>query len=670
MPNAYGHNMDAFAWEVTGSAAGVVAAVAAIIFGVIPLWQGRRDVRRADTEPVEPKTLTGHRKPAEGQVSVGQLGEPVIVGEIPQTPPAFQLRGDLTSALAGRGPGTVLVYALTGMRGVGKTQVAAAYARSRINTKWRLVSWVNAADPVGLLNGLAETASRLGLGEPGGSVESAGEAVRHWLEADGQECLVVFDNVADLDHLAPYLPAAGGSQIILTSNNVDAASFGSALPVDVFTAEEGLAFLADRTGLDDEPGARDLGTELGWLPLAMAQAGAVIATQHLDYAAYLARLRSSPAGKYLDRVKGEPYPHGAADAITLAVEAVADIDPAGLCVPLLEVVALLSVAGVPRELLREAGRKELRRGRRRVPAEDVDIALGRLAAASLLSFSVDNTTVFAHRLTMRIVTERLAARGELSRRVAAVADLLLAATESLEQPWQNRLAARDTVQQITALHDHAGPYPAKRDADRAANLLRLRQWALQCLDELGDSFEQAIALGRLVVADSVRMLGESHPDTQAARNNLAHAYVDGGRVGEAIPLLERTLSNRVRLVGESHVSTLGWRNNLALAYQAAGRLGEAIPLLERTLSDRARLVGESDSDTLASRNNLALAYQAAGRVGEAIPLFERTLADRERVLGESHPDTLVSRNDLAGLYDVVGRLTEAKALRASAPASS
>ena len=180
-----------------------------------------------------------------------------------------------------------------------------------------------------MLAGLAQVAVAAGLGPAGEDAGVLAAGVRGWLEADGERRLLVFDNAVDLDELRPFIPSAGAAQVVITSSRRSAAGLGTGVPVDVFTEDEALAFLAERTGLDDAAGAREVAGELGFLPLGLAQAAALIAREHLGYGTYLERLRALPLAEYLGRVEGDAYPYKTAEAIVLSLLSVGDADPQG-----------------------------------------------------------------------------------------------------------------------------------------------------------------------------------------------------------------------------------------------------------------------------------------------------------------------------------------------------
>ena len=271
-----------------------------------------------------------------------------------------------------------------------------------------------------------------------------------------------------------------------------------------------------------------------------------------------------------------------------------------MCGAVMDLLAVLSAAGVRRSLIHAAGREGLPGRDGPLPGlapEAVDWALARLAGTSLLTFSVDGSAVSAHRLVMRVIRENLAASNALTGVCQAAAQLLDGLAESLRESWhEDRAAARDLVEQIMVLDESSARCPA--DCDLHHRMIRLRSWAALFLGYLLDSAAQAILIGERLVADQEQALGPDHPDTLASRNNLASAY------------------------------------------RAAGRTAEAITLHEQTLAARERILGPDHPDTLTSRNNLAATYRDAGRTAEAITLHEQTLADRERILGPDHPDTL------------------------------
>ena len=437
------------------------------------------------------------------------------------------------------GSRVVVVHALTGLRGVGKTHLAAAYARAKLAERWRLVAWINAGDLGGILAGLAEVAAELDVSQS--DAEDAARAVRRRLEIDGDRCLLVFDNAVDPELVEPFIPATGAARVIITSNHLSMANLGAGVPVDVFTKEEALAFLAERTGSADTAGAGVVAAELGYLPLALAQAAAVIAAQHLWYRTYLNRLRAMPVGKLLRPVEAGQYPRGMAATVLLSLEGVRSGDDTGICAAVMELLAVLSAAGVRRTLVHEAVRRGAVTGdgeAGELPAEVADRALARLAARSLLTFSVDGSGVSVHRLVMRVIRDQLAAADSLTSVCLTAAQLLEGLTRTLRQTWhQDRPAVRDLVEQIMALYESSVGCLA--DGDLARFIMRLRGLAIWFLNELGDSAAQAIVIAEPLLADQKRVLGTDHPETLTARNSLARAYLAVGRTAEAIRLHEQ-----------------------------------------------------------------------------------------------------------------------------------
>ena len=637
----------AFQWPPSGAnRLGVALTVAAVVSAALsgPLFYMAGRVR-----PVVPV-----RADQAAPVPAPPAGT-VVVGEIPREPAAFVARRTLDRLAAAAGAGRVAVLcAVTGLRGVGKTQVAAAYARDRVAQGWGLVGWINAEKRDVLLAGLARVADAVGAADPeGDSLESA-RRLREHLETRPGRTLLVFDDAADPDGLRPLLPATGSTQIVVTSTDRAFGGMGASVDVSVFTRPESLGYLAERTGLADQPGADVLAVELGDLPLGLAQAaatiGGAVSGRRLTYQEYLEQLSRVPVEEVLGRVPGDDYPRSTAAALLLSIQTVEDADASGLTSLVLRVVAALSPAGVRRDFLGGLQRPE---DERRVGA-----AVDRCARGSLLTWSVAGDVVIMHRLVGRVLRERDLAAGRWGGTVTAALDLLEPLVFDESQAWQRREEGAELSAQVEALWEADAAAGGSADRALTTRLLGARSWAVRHLSAAAD-LSRAISAGTRTLADSERLLGPDHPDTLAPRNNLGNAYRSAGRLGEAIPLFEQNLTDYERVLGPDHPDTLASRANLAVVYASAGRLGEAIPLFEQNLTDYERVLGPDHPDTRTARNNLATVYASAGRLGEATQMLEQNLADRERLFGPDHPDTLASRINLAAAYQAAGRLGEA-----------
>ncbi|MGK8511272.1 tetratricopeptide repeat protein [Nocardia asiatica] len=623
--------------------------------------------------------ITTHNHYYEGVATKAQARPSPLVGSrvgvsglVPQEPEHFIERAQVQELETGLAGGRTAVV-VTGMRGAGKTHLAAAYARRILAKREGLVAWINAETPQTLYTGLAAVADRFGVTAADGDTRESARLLRDYLGSSTEKHLLVFDNAEHVELIREFLPVHGGSRVVITTTN-QAMSALTPLVVDAgtgYTSEQAGAFLREATGITDDPdGENTLAEELGYLPLALAAAATAIrppSGPRLTYPAYLHRLRAQPLPQALRPREGQQYPWSVDRALLLSINAAEA--PTGnperdqVVGWLLGLFAVLAVSGVDRDLLVHPDSRL---------NEFVDEAITHCVRRSLLSWSTTGQTLLAHRLTARVLLERARDHDDTD-------SLLLHALEVIEprmfhsdEGWSRRAEGAHLVGQIEAILDKnliqsAAPPPSPRGwlrrrrtrpRTRQKRVLDIQRWATSQLITSVD-LRRATTFAQQTVAHHERVLGTDHPATLTSRNNLAYAYQETGRVAEAVPLYERNLADRERVLGTDHPATLASRNNLAYAYQETGRVAEAIPLFEQNLTDSERVLGTDHPDTLASRNNLAYAYQKAGRVAEAIPLHKQNRTDNERVLGTDHPAALTSRNNLALAYQKAGRVAEA-----------
>src|SRR5580704_11909712 len=517
---------------------------------------------------VRPALDTTAPAPAAAPAAWGAASGEIVVGAVPRQLSGFLPRPALLAQLAWAHQRGSVVQVVTGLPGAGKTHLAAAYARARLAADWRLVAWVQAGNAGNLLAGLSAVADAAGLpGGPGRDAAGAGQAVRALLEADGERCLLVFDDVADPGLVRPFVPAGGAAQVLITTTSQPAAELGTPVNVDVFSKEEALAFLAGRTG-QGETGAAPVAAELGFLPLALAHAVAVITGPKMGYRGYQKRLAALSLGEYLSPEGDEPYPRRVAESVLLSLDAVQVSDQTGVSSRVMAIMAVLSAAGVRRELLHVTGEAgALADGSRPVQAAAVDQALAGLAERSLLEVSLDGQAVVMHRLAARVVREALARHGRLTSVCRIAASVLEAHADELAE-FPDHPAILDLPEQVGALADNAARLADPADRELSDALLRLRFLALSQLIELGDG-ARAVAFGHQLPADLERLLGPDHPRTLDARESLATAYRMSGQAARAVPLLEETLIDCQRMLGVDDRRTKAVRANLSRAYREA-----------------------------------------------------------------------------------------------------
>jgi len=628
-----------------------LGALLQLLDGKEELLEGQHQIL-ADSQKTQ--TKLDDIRAAVQSAAISQPRGPLRFGARPTVADGFVKRSQFTRLLDSVVTQSAERTVLVGMRGCGKSQLAAALARHCENQDWQLVAWINSQSRESVLAGLSELG--LALGVPTGEDLTPEVLAQRCLSAlaskPASNRLVVLDNVERLDDLRDVVPRGQGLRVVATTTRHSGWDEQGWEQIDVseFTRSESVDHLRTKTGQDDQSAADAIAEQLGDLPLAISQAAASIKYEGWSLGEYLLRLSQAKLEDAVPKLDGDLYPEGVAFALWMAIEGVlerisaASVPRAEIARDQLGALALLAASGVPtRWLSAVAG-----------DAGEARKALAELRNSSICQVSDDGAAITIHRLQGQVFRETRSEDQEKEMLTAAAATLAAIDFDTIPQndTQKRRREALDRVTQLRAIAEQEHSHDLFTDP-RVGDLLTRALWYSADLGRPQEALSATTAVDVLA-----RILGPEHPRTLASRHNLAYAYQAAGRTDKAIDLYEGSLGDRVRTLGPDHPDTLANRNNLAGAHQAAGKATEAIDLYQQVVEDSLRILGPDHPQTLTSRHNLATAYQAAGRTDKAIDLFQQVLQDRLRILGPDHPDTLTTRNDLATAYGSTDRVAE------------
>ena len=387
-------------------------------------------------KPSGPARFPGADKSVQGKLArpetVAFPGRRAALSNIPIAVPLHFLgRDDALQAIDAalkRYEGRVAITALHGLRGVGKTTLAAAYAE-RHRGDYRATWWIRAQTSRRMRADLVSLGVRLGWVAADEKEEPALDKVRERLRDEGEGLLLIYDNAIDAASLKPYLPPGGAARVLVTSNAH--AWRGVAAPVEIrlWPKEIGADYLIARTGRDDErAGAQALSEALGGLPLAHEQAAAYCERLDMSLAEYARRLETTPT-KLLDAERDAPAEYHdrltVAKTFALAIDEAAKLHPAAE--PLIVHAALLAPEPIPLFLFSE-GREKFGEPLASQLADDgLDEALAALRAFALIDRetivderdpAIATETIRLHRLVRTVAAGRLQGEAaEAARRV-------------------------------------------------------------------------------------------------------------------------------------------------------------------------------------------------------------------------------------------------------------
>lgn len=500
-----------------------------------------------------------------------------------------------------------------------------------------------------------------------------------WLQSLDEDWLLFFDNADDPEiDLRPFFPPCDHGNIIITSRNPDCTIHAfpthASWKVSDLTPEDAVSLLlasSRRNGEDDVSNAPIVVEELGYLALAIIQAGSFIASNPgVSLQKYLELYRSSRNELLRTGPKQrlDGYAHTVYTTWEISFQKLSPVAQT-----FLQMCGFLHHEGIATEIFSVAV------ANLRKKPDEAEVAYQKVGAEFLKHFTtadggwdsiaflrvVNDLSSYSllqvnaqqvlniHQLVHAWSKDRLTK--EEKKKPSDLARALISLSANYDQDLASFAHRR-----VVFLHLDASLPDNKEELDTDLAFRYVEAY------ELEGRWKSVQSMSEIAIRGSVAKYGEEDAKTLKTRLRLASALEEQGYLAEAESIGLDVLKIRKRVLGDEDPATFIAMNNLGVTLVLQERYDEARTLVEQLLELRKRVLGPEHSDTVYSMVNLGAIFNRLQRYDEAASLESQALALRQHVLSAEHPDTLVGMINLSSTYGMLGRYSEAEELAVEA----
>jgi tetratricopeptide (TPR) repeat protein len=544
----------------------------------------------------------------------------------------------------------VVIAAIAGMGGVGKTELAIQYALLHLLllTYPGSICWLRAREEDIGFQVVQFAQTELGL-KPPEDLDLPKQVRWCWRRWSEENVLVVLDDVNDYLKVEPYLPPQPSQFKVLITTRLQ-LDLPQSLTLDVLGEAAALDLLQQwveaETINQHLIDAKELCQRLGYLPLALNLVGRYIKKRKISLPEMLRRLegkglqhKALDVDKY-DRAWTLNVNRGVAAAFELSWEELSENAKQLGCL-----LSLFALAPISWSLVESIDTEQ--------DSEDLEDARVELESLHLLQVE---ETYRLHQLIREFLREKLEHSELADDLKRAFAAAMAVVANQIPEPYS---LTRELIFVLSPSIPHLEEVTKHLTSYLSNKAVTQPFVGLGWFYESQVFYSQAERLYQECLETTQKRFGNEHPAVATSLNNLAYIYKSQGRYSEAEPLYVQALALRKKLLGEKHTKVAHSINNLAGLYRKQGRYSEAEPLLLESLALRKELLGEKHQQVAMSLDHLAYLYYEQGHYLKAEPLYLQALSI---CCNESHPYRATILNNLALLYETQERYLEAEPL--------